>query len=63
MNKVKYIFLITLLSLTTNSCDSLRFINIQTQEPAMVNLPSSVRSILVVNNTSVQPDDFGHKRI
>ena len=63
MNKVKYIFLITLLSLITISCDSLRFINIQTQEPAMVSLPSNVRSLLVVNNTSIQPDDFGHSRI
>ncbi len=41
-------------------CAGIKTITIQTQEPAQVILPSSIKKLLVVDNVVSQPDDIGH---
>lgn len=50
-----------LLSLVLMSgCAGIKYMNIETQEPAQVTLPSNIRSVLIVDNVVKQPSDIGH---
>lgn len=55
------IFSLLLISLMTG-CSGIRYISIETHEPAQVTLPAAMRSLLIVNNTVQQPDDVGHEQ-
>lgn len=43
-----------------SSCAGIKYMNVETREPAQVTLPTHVRTIIVVNNTVTQPQDVGH---
>lgn len=59
--KQKTPFLVVLLmGLLLGSCAGIKYLTVETREPAQVTLPSSVLSVIVVNNVVEQPDDIGH---
>lgn len=41
-------------------CSGIKFVTVETREPAQVTLPENVHSLVVVNNVVQQPDDVGH---
>ncbi len=41
-------------------CSGIKFLTVETREPAQVTLPSDVLTIAIVNNVVTQPDDVGH---
>lgn len=43
-------------------CAGIKTLTIQTQEPAQVILPSTIKNLLVVDNVVSQPDDIGHTK-
>ncbi len=49
-------FLIFLFS----NCAGIKYMTVETREPAQITLPENVRSVIVVNNVSQQPNDVGH---
>jgi len=51
-----------LLLLTCSSCSSLYKFSIDVQEPAPVTLPVSAQNVLILDNTAVQPKDYGIDR-
>lgn len=42
------------------SCTGIKYMTIETREPAKVSLPNTIRSVVVVDNTVKQPSDIGH---
>ncbi|MFR9165671.1 MAG: hypothetical protein ACLVKO_05390 [Dysgonomonas sp.] len=56
----KYILGSLLTAILTLSCSSVKFITVNVEKPASLTIPSSVRNIVIVNNTGVQPADIGH---
>ena len=64
MNKKRFIPLsyIFLLILFTNGCAGIRYMTVETQEPARLTLPENIRSLLIVNNVVQQPDEVGHRK-
>lgn len=59
MKKVFPFFCVICL-LTMGSCSGIKFLTVETREPAQVTLPANVHSLVVVNNVVQQPDDVGH---
>jgi len=60
--KRKNPFLIVLLfGLLLSSCAGIKYLTVETREPAQITLPSGVLSVIVVNNVVQQPDDVGHQ--
>lgn len=56
-----YPFIIVLtLVLILSSCSGIKYLTVETREPAQVTLPNDVLRIAVVNNVVQQPDDIGH---
>ncbi len=53
--------LIILSVILLSSCSGIRYMNIETREPAKVTLPTYIKSVLVVNNVLPQPDNVGHR--
>lgn len=54
-------FLITLaLLLTVSGCAGIKYLTVETREPAQVTLPSRVLSVVIANNVVQQPGDVGH---
>jgi len=45
-----------------SSCSSIYRFSVDIQEPALVTLPVSAQNILILNNTVVQPNDYGIER-
>lgn len=43
-----------------NSCAGIKYIVVETREPAKIALPRHIRSVLVVDNTVEQPENAGH---
>lgn len=43
-----------------SSCAGIKYLSVETREPAQVALPSNVLNIAVVNNVVQQPDEIGH---
>ncbi len=53
--------ILTLLTLMLlGSCSGIKYLTVETREPAQVTLPSDVLSIAIVNNVVKQPDEVGH---
>lgn len=63
MQKTTSILILLWLALSLANCAGIKYMTIETQEPAQVNLPSNVYSLAIVNNTVQQPDDVGHDSI
>ncbi len=62
--KNKYYSNLLLIFITVNilsSCSSMRYTTLDVLRPAKVTFAPEVKNILIVNNTVVQPADFGHK--
>lgn len=64
MRKI-YAYIVLLLLPLMGSCAGIRYMTIETREPAQVTLPAGVRKVLIVSNVAQQPNDIGHniKRI
>lgn len=59
-----YPFIIALLSvLILSSCSGIKYLTVETREPAQVTLPDNVLRVAVVNNVVQQPDKIGHNII
>ena len=56
----KYPYLILLLLPFLASCAGIRYMTVETREPAQITLPTNIRKVLVVNNVAQQPDEIGH---
>ncbi len=55
------IFIFAVFSLLLlSSCAGIKYMSIETREPAQVTLPTNVKSVLIVNNVVEQPEDVGH---
>ncbi|WP_139224129.1 DUF6340 family protein [Proteiniphilum acetatigenes] len=63
MQKTTSSLIIFLLALLMSSCAGIKYLTVETREPAQVNLPSNVLSIAIVNNVVQQPDEVGHDSI
>lgn len=62
MKKLYPLAFILFSALFLSSCAGIQLMTIETQEPAQVTLPANVRSVLIVDNVSQQPDDVGHNK-
>lgn len=60
MKKASYFLIIFTVGLLMISCSGLKYMTVETREPAQVTLPANVLRITVVNNVVQQPDDIGH---
>mgnify|MGYP001159191330 FL=1 len=60
MKKITTATLAILAAAFLSSCAGIRYMDIETREPAQVTLPLAVRKVLIVNNVPQQPDDMGH---
>lgn len=54
------LFLTLISLLILGGCSGIKYLTVETREPAQVALPSDVLSIAIVNNVITQPDDVGH---
>lgn len=63
MQKTTSSLIILFLALMMSSCAGIKYLTVETREPAQVNLPSNVLSIAIVNNVLQQPDEVGHDSI
>lgn len=63
MQKTTSTLIILLSALLMSSCAGIKYLTVETREPAQVNLPSSVLSIIVINNVVKQPNEVGHDSI
>lgn len=62
MKKISFLSPIVLtMAFLLSSCAGIKYMSIETLEPAQVTLPENVRSVLIVNNVVQQPDDIGHQ--
>lgn len=59
MKKVQFLLLVVITGLLS-SCAGIKYLTIETQEPAQVTLPGNIRSVLIVNNVIEQPENIGH---
>ena len=55
------IFGFVLLSIIFNSCTTLLYTNLDVLRPAKVTFSPEIKKVLIVNNTVIQPYDYGHK--
>jgi hypothetical protein len=46
-----------------SNCAGIKYLTVETREPAQVNLPSHVLSVAIVNNVVQQPNEVGHDSI
>lgn len=60
MKKISFLVVIAMMMLL-NGCMGIKFLTVETEEPAQLRLPSNVHSVLIVNNVVQQPDDIGHQ--
>lgn len=51
---------ITISVILFSSCSGIKYLTVETREPAQVTLPSDVLSVTIVNNVITQPNDIGH---
>ncbi|WP_352421544.1 DUF6340 family protein [Proteiniphilum sp.] len=63
MQKITSFLITLLLALMMSSCAGIKYLTVETREPAQVNLPSNVLSIAIINNVVQQPDEVGHDSI
>jgi tetratricopeptide (TPR) repeat protein len=60
MKRITPFLIVLLVGLLLSSCAGIKYLTVETREPAQVALPSDVLSVIVVNNVVEQPDDIGH---
>lgn len=60
MQKTTFPLITLLLTLLMSSCAGIKYLTVETREPAQVNFPSNIHSIAIVNNVVNQPDEVGH---
>lgn len=60
MKKISPFFILTAFLFFTSGCAGIKYLTVETHEPAQVTLPSNVLSIVIANNVVQQPDDVGH---
>jgi hypothetical protein len=59
-----YPFIIALtFILILSSCSGIKYLTVETREPAQVTLPQDVLRVAVVNNVVQQPDEIGHNSV
>lgn len=63
MQKITSSLITFLLALLMSNCAGIKYLTVETREPAQVNLPSNVLSLAVINNVIQQPDNVGHDSI
>ncbi|MCE5205878.1 MAG: DUF6340 family protein [Porphyromonadaceae bacterium] len=61
MKKIIPFLIVMAISLLLGSCAGIKYLTVETREPAQVALPSRVFSLAIVNNVVQQPDDIGHE--
>lgn len=61
MKKTIPLLVVVATSLLLYSCAGIKYLTVETREPAQVALPSNVFSLTIVNNVVQQPDDIGHE--
>jgi len=61
MKKISSFLIVMTAGLFLGSCSGIKYLTVETREPAQVTLPSHVLSLAVVNNVVKQPDDLGHE--
>ncbi len=59
-NLIRLYQLALVVLLFLNSCTGIKYITVETREPARIALPNHIRSVLVVDNTVEQPENAGH---
>ena len=62
MRNIKLFFYILIGTFFFASCAGIKTLNIQTQEPAQVTLPTNIGKLLIVDNAVLQPNDIGHSK-
>lgn len=60
MKKVSPLLAALAIIFMTSGCAGIKYLSVETHEPAQVTLPSNVQRIVVANNVVQQPDDVGH---
>jgi len=61
MKKISPFLIVMAAGLFLGSCAGIKYLTVETREPAQVTLPSHVLSLAVVNNVVTQPDEIGHE--
>lgn len=61
MKKIIPYLIVMAAVLFLGSCAGIKYLTVETREPAQVALPSHVLSLAVVNNVVQQPNDIGHE--
>lgn len=61
MKKTGSLLVVIMVGLLLNSCAGIKYLTVETREPAQLALPSQVLSLVLVNNVVQQPDDIGHE--
>jgi hypothetical protein len=60
MKRLTPFLIVLILGLLLSSCVGIKYLTVETREPAQVTLPSNVLSVIVVHNVVQQPDNIGH---
>lgn len=60
MKKITPFLIVIIAGLLLGNCAGIKYLSVETREPAQVALPSQVLSLAVVNNVVAQPSDVGH---
>lgn len=63
MQKTTYALIFATLVLSFGSCAGIKYLTVETREPANVELPPNIHTVAIVNNVVQQPDDVGHDSI
>ncbi len=61
MKKIIPFLIVMATGFILGSCAGIKYLTVETREPAQVALPSEVLSLVIVNNVVQQPDDIGHE--
>lgn len=62
MKKTGYLLVVIVMGLLLESCAGIKYMTVETREPAQLPLPSQILSLVLVNNVVQQPDNIGHER-
>ena len=54
---------ISITALFITGCSGIKYLTVETREPAQVTLPSDVLSVAIVSNVVTQPNDIGHNTV
>lgn len=63
MQKTISFLTVLFIALLMSSCAGIKYLTVETREPAQVNLPSNILSLAIINNVVQQPHDVGHDSI